>query len=1194
MERSTDDNPLRSERSRASGERPLQNPQFQSEWKHPGPSTQNSSFTAHGSGSQYNAPYGTQSISTGNGPQFPGATFHGSVYFSNRFHDIDTAAKGTCEWLLLHKTYKSWTSCDRGLLWIKGKPGSGKSTLLRYVLDHVMEIPNTREGALILSFFFHGRGSELQKTPFGLFRSLLHQLLDQVPEALTDLVATFKQRCETIGKPGEQWQWHTRELQRFLESSLPKVLEARTVWLFVDALDECGEENAAKLAREFKSLLQGAPSTGSQFHICFACRHYPILVLDGVFEVWMEKENRKDISTFAQDKLSSFRKRMSSTIPDLITEHADGVFLWAGLVVNQVLDLERKGIGLKKIETEILSVPQELDALYCQLIRNMDSDSLKLIQWICFAMRPLSLDELRWAMIVDADCPHRSLYACQTAGDYPSDHDGMKRRVQTLSRGLAEVTSDTKVVQFIHQSVKDFFVEKGLSALDETAKTNCAVGIAHRRLSRTCIRYLAMEEIGRSASQESEMISEFPFLHYATTWWVAHTKQSDARSVSQEDLLDYFAGPSNTLMERWVRIYRILDEFSNDCPLKGTSLVHVMSRYGVAGALGAILGRADQVGINIDGKDSHGRTPLSWAAGGGHEVVVQVLLKTGKFNVARWPKAVVRLLLLVTGKVNVDTKDGEGRTPLWWATKKGHKAVVQLLLDWGAYIEAADEWGQTPLARAAETGHKAVVQLLLDRGAYIEAADEWDQTPLSYAAQNGHEAVVQLLLDRGAHIEAADKSGQTPLSRAAENGHEAVVQLLLDRAAKNGHEAVVRLLLGRGQTSLRMAVVRLLLGRGETRIEEAERLGYSRPGENWYEAVVRLLLGRGAHIEAAERWGRTPLSRAAEKGHEAVVRLLLDRAAKNGHEAVVRLLLGRGAHIEAAERWGRTPLSRAAENGWWGRTPLSMAVEQGHEAVVRLLLGRGETRIEEAERLGLSRPGENWYEAVVRLLLGRGAHIEAAERWGRTPLSYAAQNGHEAVVRLLLDRGAHIEAADKWDQTPLSYAAQNGHEAVVQLLLDGGAERGHEAVVRLLLDRAAKNGHEAIVRLFLDGGACTEVVDEMGQTLLLRAAENGHEAIVRLLLDRAAKNGHEAVVRLLLDGGACTEVVDEMGQTPLLRAAENGHEAVVRLLLDRDAHIEAADKSGQTPLSRAAQNGHEAVVRLLQFHGDQPSSTTSP
>lgn len=297
----------------------------------------------------------------------------------SRFHDIDTAAKGTCMWLLRHEMYTSWASCDRGLLWIKGKPGSGKSTLLRHALNNVIARPNIKETALILSFFFHGRGTELQKTPLGLFQSLLYQL-SQVSDALSDLVATFQQRCETVGKPDEKWQWHPRELQRFFESSLLNILRTRPVWLFVDALDECGKENAVKLVEDFESMLQRPPSSDlKQFRICFTCRHYPILNLDGVFKVCVEKENWKDISTFVQDKLSSFRGRTSATIPDLISKRADGVFLWAWLMVKQVLDLEREGIRSKEIEAKISLVPQKLDALYYELIQNLGLESLKLI-----------------------------------------------------------------------------------------------------------------------------------------------------------------------------------------------------------------------------------------------------------------------------------------------------------------------------------------------------------------------------------------------------------------------------------------------------------------------------------------------------------------------------------------------------------------------------------------------------------------------------------------------------------------------------------------------------------------------------------------------------------------------------------------------------------------------------------------------
>ena len=47
----------------------------------------------------------------------------------------------------------------------------------------------------------------------------------------------------------------------------------------------------------------------------------------------------------------------------------------------------------------------------------------------------------------------------------------------------------------------------------------------------------------------------------------------------------------------------------------------------------------------------------------------------------------VELLLLETGKVNVNWKDKNGWAPLSWAVEGGHKAMVELLLKAGAKID---------------------------------------------------------------------------------------------------------------------------------------------------------------------------------------------------------------------------------------------------------------------------------------------------------------------------------------------------------------------------------------------------------------------------------------------------------------------------------------------------------------------------
>ena len=629
----------------------------------------------------------------------------------DRSNDIESAAPGTCEWLLRHEIYKSWAVCEQGLLWIKGKPGSGKSTLLRHALDNVQKVPTFRDEDLVLSFFFHGRGNELQKNPLGLFRSLLHQILSKVPEALPDLVAKFQNWHYNIRNSKEEcYEWHLSELQRFFASSLSKILQSRPIWLFMDALDECGEENAVSIYRDFKSRLKTRSLESLRFHICFTCRHYPILDTGNASEISLEHENKQDISTYVRDLLSESPILTTSGIPDLVTNRANGVFMWARLVVEHILKLERSRRGLQVIENKIYDTPPDLSKLFNEIIRSVDEKaaSLRMIQWICFATRPLTLDELRWAMIVDPDCsPDRrqlSLKDCESMEEYIGDSARMEGRVIALSCGLAEIVESSKkrVVQFIHQSVQDFFLEEGLSSLHDSLAVadnnleSSIVGSAHYKLSRACVRYMFTEEIAQSAkdgigdrsSHRAGMLARFPLSQYAVKSWLVHVKQSEARKVSQEDLLSYFDWPSESLVRQWLRVQAILDPKGVFVPLD-SRLAHVMSRYDLIEPLRIMLQRTDQVGVDINAKNMYGETPLSYAANYGYEAIVKLLVEEDN--------------------VEADSKNIYGTTPLSLAASCGYKSIVKLLLQ-RERVEAdsKNRYGRTPLSYAAEKGNEAI------------------------------------------------------------------------------------------------------------------------------------------------------------------------------------------------------------------------------------------------------------------------------------------------------------------------------------------------------------------------------------------------------------------------------------------------------------------------------------------------------
>src|ERR1700730_14373799 len=114
---------------------------------------------------------------------------------------VGRAANDTCNWLLNHDIFQRWHK-NRGLLWIKGKPGAGKSTLMKYAFRQFKTIAEkTSTGEILVSFFFHGRGSELQNSLLGLFRSILHQLLEEVPHLLSSLVHASKK----AGEEKKEW-----------------------------------------------------------------------------------------------------------------------------------------------------------------------------------------------------------------------------------------------------------------------------------------------------------------------------------------------------------------------------------------------------------------------------------------------------------------------------------------------------------------------------------------------------------------------------------------------------------------------------------------------------------------------------------------------------------------------------------------------------------------------------------------------------------------------------------------------------------------------------------------------------------------------------------------------------------------------------------------------------------------------------
>src|SRR2546421_12510797 len=102
---------------------------------------------------------------------------------NSREDEIESTRRpeNTCLWLLTNDNYIRWLWGNRMFLWIRGHPGTGKSVLIHYAYRKALKDQQTLSTDLALAAFFcHDRGEPLQKTPLGLFRTLLYQLLPQI------------------------------------------------------------------------------------------------------------------------------------------------------------------------------------------------------------------------------------------------------------------------------------------------------------------------------------------------------------------------------------------------------------------------------------------------------------------------------------------------------------------------------------------------------------------------------------------------------------------------------------------------------------------------------------------------------------------------------------------------------------------------------------------------------------------------------------------------------------------------------------------------------------------------------------------------------------------------------------------------------------------------------------------------------
>ncbi|EQB58950.1 hypothetical protein CGLO_00728 [Colletotrichum gloeosporioides Cg-14] len=150
----------------------------------------------------------------------------------------------------------------------------------------------------------------------------------------------------------------------------------------------------------------------------------------------------------------------------------------------------------------------------------------------------------------------------------------------------------------------------------------------------------------------------------------------------------------------------------------------------------------------------------------------------------------VELVEKLAPRMRDDGRGSETPGPLYWSLERRQGKITEVLLKAGLSPNESNylvKFGRSPLQKAVEDGNLEMIDLLLEYGADVNAPAARDSgaTALQLAAIQGRLGVARRLIDLGANVNAprANKNGRTALEGASEYGRLDMVHLLLDCGA---------------------------------------------------------------------------------------------------------------------------------------------------------------------------------------------------------------------------------------------------------------------------------------------------------------------------------------------------------------------------------------------------------------------------
>ncbi|KAI4907999.1 uncharacterized protein J4E92_011003 [Alternaria infectoria] len=764
--------------------------------------------------------------------------------------------EGTCEWVSRSVAYKSWATKSSGLLWISGDAGKGKTML---ALNLVSTLKNQSSAGHVVHFFCsrdHGRNNGAS-----ILRGIIYQLLEQKPQLFEHVSDDYEKHGASL--------FDDRKFQALwaIFARITQDQNVTSITCILDGLDECDEDGLEYFWTKIQNLYESNPGAKSDIHhhcmrLLIVSRNHPHSIQRALedyprlqFECENEYRVKSDVFRFIDDRMAGLKcpGETRAHVKEKLYDRAEGTYLWAGFAINAL-----KKVRAIDMERTVESFPRGLDAMYRRMLLAIDEHErdrvMEILRWITTTFQPLSLVELATAVQTQPA-------SGQMLADAITDEIGYAGDLLTI----VQYDRHSRKVLLVHSSVLDFF--RNIAHHDQDlGPFHLQAAITNDHVARCLLNYTdkVLQTIGSVQDYApyfdggygmSETVTQkHPLLKYATYNAFKHLSQSESfhRIKDHHPLLD----PAYQYHTPWLRLQ--CRARSGHEPKDGVKLAYVAVLFGLL-----------------------------------------EVLETDYCQL----------------KANVDIRDGDQRTSLFYAALASETGVVEWLLDHGADPNAQDVTGQTPLHIAAQRGVVNIVQMLLRHGAktrtqsstrtaksmlhgstYNEDGDplgedddlcvtmpKWSGTPVHIAAIAAEPQVLKILLRqflrKGGSINVTDENGRTIFHQIAGVQTRDLRSCwdVLRRYSKPPNTFNQDSLDNNGESALHIATRKCCPGLGwnfqDDFAEDPE-------SENTiWSPVIALIETLGATVDIRTTTGLTPLHLACKRGILSLVDYLLAQGA---------------------------------------------------------------------------------------------------------------------------------------------------------------------------------------------------------------------------------------------------------------------------------------------------------------------------